>query len=254
MTTFQEFFLEYRKVTDPTIFTSNGKSMYTGASRKHLNTVRKEYKHKDPAVNQIVSGSTPTMIVAGNKLTSLLQQYGITFKAGVVKTLGNSGAQIQLSIGTNGQPQGKLIKKLTESTDMNNTKSGTTFYLHFMNPDAEMYNTDEVIAASLSAATMEVLSYYGEYPSSMVYTANEEVVIEENHDKSRTPYVLISTEKYDNMFAEKVLWNILASGECILADTWVDNEHDRVRRQKAKAEVLHGTNDEAGLGAAIDTL
>ena len=108
---YKDFLLEYRKTSDPSVFTTNGKSMSTGVDRKHLNTKRKEYNHKHPLVNQMTSGAATVVPLAGARLMSILQQYNITFAPGKTKTLGNSGAQVQMYTDVSGKPAGKMIRR-----------------------------------------------------------------------------------------------------------------------------------------------
>lgn len=118
MLTFKEYILEYTK--EENILTGqltgiksgkNGKNYNRVHMRKNPNTVRKEYNHKDPLVDNIVQGKSNNIPLAGPKLLNLLASYGIDFTNGETKTLGNSGVSVQMIEDEKGK-RGILTKKV----------------------------------------------------------------------------------------------------------------------------------------------
>ena len=102
MIAFKDFIFEYyhkdldaAKITNPRM--TNRKDPDRILSRVHQNTAKKTYKHKDPVVNNIVSGKAQVLKLSGQPLMTLLARYDITFSPGETKTLGNSAVEVEMS-------------------------------------------------------------------------------------------------------------------------------------------------------------
>lgn len=102
MIAFKDFIIEYyhkdldaAKITNPRM--TNSKDPDRILSRVHQNTAKKTYKHKDPVVNNIVSGKAQVLKLSGQPLMTLLARYDITFSPGETKTLGNSAVEVEMS-------------------------------------------------------------------------------------------------------------------------------------------------------------
>ena len=102
MIAFKDFIIEYyhkdldaAKITNPRM--TNRKDPDRILSRVHQNTAKKTYKHKDPVVNNIVSGKAQVLKLSGQPLMTLLARYDITFSPGETKTLGNSAVEVEMS-------------------------------------------------------------------------------------------------------------------------------------------------------------
>lgn len=75
---------------------TNGKVFDRVNNRKNVNTVRKDYDHKSPIVNSIAQGKANNIQMAGGPLLSLLKLYDTEYEPNTIKTLGNSGVEVQL--------------------------------------------------------------------------------------------------------------------------------------------------------------
>ena len=102
MIAFKDFIIEYyhkdldaAKITNPRM--TNSKDPDRILSRVHQNTAKKTYKHKDPVVDNIVSGKAQVLKLSGQPLMTLLARYDITFSPGETKTLGNSAVEVEMS-------------------------------------------------------------------------------------------------------------------------------------------------------------
>lgn len=109
MVTFKEYY-QGDKYNAALASPNNGKSMMRG-DRKHQNLVRKKYLHKCPQVDSIVNGNASQIRLQGQPLLNVLQSYDVDFSDGEVKTLGNSGVQVQMFSDKAGHPCGMLTKK-----------------------------------------------------------------------------------------------------------------------------------------------
>jgi hypothetical protein len=92
MRTFLEYF-QGDPIMNPRF--SNGKDPNRVADRKHVNTVKKEYKHKSSIVSDMVNGTKSTQIVQGAKLREILNNYSLSGEVGT-HGLGNSGVEITI--------------------------------------------------------------------------------------------------------------------------------------------------------------
>lgn len=108
MVSFKEYMLEYTKTKEGTLFSAskirtglNGKLFDTAGTRKHQNTVKKTYKHKDSDVDALTSGNGMSSSIGGQRLTNLLQKYNINFEPNTTKVLGNSKTQIKMYLDKN---------------------------------------------------------------------------------------------------------------------------------------------------------
>jgi hypothetical protein len=84
-------FLNIAKLKAP----NNGKSFDNAFNRKHANTIKKEYSHKHPIIDGIVTGKSNNVQLVGPRLMSILGLYGTQFEPGV-KTLGNSDVEVEM--------------------------------------------------------------------------------------------------------------------------------------------------------------
>ena len=75
----------------------NGKNVNrVGLSKKHLNTLPKQYKHKCPLVSNFINGSASQIMLMGQPLLNTLGVYDVGYKPGATKTLGNSGVEVHM--------------------------------------------------------------------------------------------------------------------------------------------------------------
>jgi hypothetical protein len=118
MISYKQFLVEYAKKKN--IFTrqltgiksgKNGKSFDRAHTRKHANTHKKQYNHKDPLISSIVRGKANNVMLAGKRLIKALSLYDIDFEPNSVKTLGNSGVKIKMYVDRNGNKRGILVRK-----------------------------------------------------------------------------------------------------------------------------------------------
>ena len=77
MIAFKDFIIEYyhkdldaAEITNPRM--TNGKDPNRILSRVHQNTAKKTYKHKDPVIDNIVSGKAQVLKLSGQPLMALL--------------------------------------------------------------------------------------------------------------------------------------------------------------------------------------
>ena len=117
MVNFKQFLLEYQTKEKSLFFGAskiragrNGKVSDRAHLRKHKNMFRKEYEHKSSLVDSVVNKGVLKIDLDNNQLNALLKNYNIIFEIGV-KTLGNSGAEIQMYRDNHGYPKGILRKK-----------------------------------------------------------------------------------------------------------------------------------------------
>lgn len=109
---------EYKKSSDTRIMTSlnsvtkDAKDPNRAHTRKHSNSVAKEYQHKNDIV-AAVKKSNGQRLLAGAPLNAFLDDNNMSFEDGKNKRVGNSNVEISMSIGVNG-PQG-LVRIYKES-------------------------------------------------------------------------------------------------------------------------------------------
>jgi len=82
-----------------------------GLSKKHLNTLPKQYNHKCPHVSNLVNGSAHQIKLMGQPLLNTLAQYNVDYKPGVTNGLGNSGVEVEMFEDEEGNQCGMLKKK-----------------------------------------------------------------------------------------------------------------------------------------------
>lgn len=118
MRTFKEYLIEYAdrdnapsKGIADLKSGGNGKSWNRINSRKNTNTIPKGDSHKSQHVNNIVSGKTSSISLAGNVLLNTLAEYGVEFEEGATKTLGNSNVAVSMFVDNNGNKSGVLKRK-----------------------------------------------------------------------------------------------------------------------------------------------
>lgn len=104
MIAFKDFIIEYyhkdldvAQITNPRMTNSNGKSYERAHMRKNQNTVNKTYKHKDPVIDNIITGKAQVLKLSGQPLMALLAKYDVTFSPGETKVLGNSAVEVEMS-------------------------------------------------------------------------------------------------------------------------------------------------------------
>lgn len=113
MVPFKQYILEYAKFGDNLTKLksgTNGKNYDNAFNRKHVNTVKKEYKHKHPLIDSVVKGISNNIPLKGQPLAALLNTYQTDFVPGV-KTLGNSGVEVEMYEDEEGTPCGILRNK-----------------------------------------------------------------------------------------------------------------------------------------------
>ena len=82
-----------------------------GMSKKHLNTVPKQYSHDCPHVRNLVNGGAHQIKLMGLPLHNALDTYQVDFSPGITKTLGNSGVEVQMFEDEEGNECGMLKKR-----------------------------------------------------------------------------------------------------------------------------------------------
>ena len=117
MVSFKEYILEYAskqqnlyfgptKLKAKTKIGFNGKDPDNVYKRKHANTQAKEFQHKNPIIHSISKGIANNIALRGKRLLGLLTMYGIDFKPGDTKVIGNSNVEVDMSIDPNGHQVG----------------------------------------------------------------------------------------------------------------------------------------------------
>jgi len=82
-----------------------------GPTKKHLNTVPKQYQHKCPHVAKLVRNGGGQILLAGQPLLNTLGMYDVQYAPGQVKGLGNSGVHVKMYEDEEGNQCGMLEKK-----------------------------------------------------------------------------------------------------------------------------------------------
>jgi hypothetical protein len=67
-----------------------------GLSKKHLNTIPKQYNHECPHVNNLINGAAHQIKLMGAPLFNALKIYDVDYVTGQTKGLGNSGVQVKM--------------------------------------------------------------------------------------------------------------------------------------------------------------
>ena len=67
-----------------------------GLTKKHLNTLPKQYNHQCPHVNNLMNGSASQIKLMGQPLMNTLAVYKVDYKPGTIKTLGNSNVEVEM--------------------------------------------------------------------------------------------------------------------------------------------------------------
>ena len=109
MITFKEYY-QGDKYSAALASPNNGKSMMRG-DRKHQNLVKKKYLHKSAHVDNLLNGGASDIKLQGQPLLNTLSQYGVDFKPGETKTLGNSRVHVRMFKDVHGNQCGILTKK-----------------------------------------------------------------------------------------------------------------------------------------------
>ena len=113
MLTFKQYLLEYQLkrniLNNVTKMKAgeNGKDRNRAHMRKHSNTDVKKYHYSDSSVDRIMNGSIKAITLSKEKLAQVLAEYGVEFKPGTVKGLGNSGVEVEMFANRTG----RLIRK-----------------------------------------------------------------------------------------------------------------------------------------------
>lgn len=92
-------FLEYFKgdsIINPRMM--NGKDPNRVSSRKNVSTLKKDYKHKHPLLDSIVSGKANNVKVVGQPFLNILTKYDIEFIPNDTKVLGNSDVEVDMKL------------------------------------------------------------------------------------------------------------------------------------------------------------
>ena len=110
MITFKEYY-QGDKYNAALASPNNGKSMMRGDSRVKQNLVKKNYLHKSPHVDNLLNGGATDIKLQGQPLLNTLSQYGVDFKPGETKTLGNSRVYVKMFKDAHGTQCGILTKK-----------------------------------------------------------------------------------------------------------------------------------------------
>jgi len=117
MVNFKQFLLEYQTKEKSLFFGAskvragrNGKVSDRSHLRKHKNLFRKEYEHKSSLVDSVVNKGVLKIDLDEDQFNALLKNYNIIPEIGV-KTLGNSGAEIEMYKDNRGHLNGTLRKK-----------------------------------------------------------------------------------------------------------------------------------------------
>ena len=82
-----------------------------GPTKKHLNTVPKQYQHECPHVNNLLKQGSGQILLMGQPLLKTLNTYGVDYAPGQVKGLGNSGVHVKMYEDEEGNQCGRLEKK-----------------------------------------------------------------------------------------------------------------------------------------------
>jgi len=110
--TFKTFFEYYQGDPIMNVHMKNGKNVNrVGLSKKHLNTLPKQYSHDCPHVRNLINGSASQIKLMGQPLFNSLKVYQVDYAPGVTKGLGNSGAEVQMFDDEDGNQCGMLRKK-----------------------------------------------------------------------------------------------------------------------------------------------
>lgn len=97
MENFKTFFEYYQGDPIMNPHMKNGKNVNrVGLTKKHLNTLPKQYNHQCPHVKNLVNGSANQIKLMGQPLLNTLGMYEVDFKPGTVKGLGNSGVEVTM--------------------------------------------------------------------------------------------------------------------------------------------------------------
>ena len=97
MENFKTFFEYYQGNPIMNPHMKNGKNVNrVGLTKKHLNTLPKQYNHQCPHVNNLINGSANQIKLMGQPLLNTLGMYEVDFKPGAVKRLGNSGVEVAM--------------------------------------------------------------------------------------------------------------------------------------------------------------
>jgi hypothetical protein len=82
-----------------------------GPTKKHLNTIPKEYQHECPHVRNLSKQGSGQILLMGQPLFNTLNTYGVDYAPGQVKGLGNSGVHVKMYEDEEGNQCGRLEKK-----------------------------------------------------------------------------------------------------------------------------------------------
>lgn len=107
MLTFLEYF-KGNEILNPN-FTNGKKADRAFGNRQNVNTKPKEYKHKDTVVDNATH--TP-QLYKGLRLQQLLQQYNTDFTPNTSKVLGNSNVEVEMFEDEEGQPCGRVKRRV----------------------------------------------------------------------------------------------------------------------------------------------
>lgn len=117
MINFKEYLIEYATKQNSQFLNittlkapNNGKSFGNVFSRKHANTIKKEYNHKHPIIDGICTGKSNNVQLKGPRLISILSLYDTAFEPGI-KTLGNSDVEVEMFEDEEGMQVGILRNK-----------------------------------------------------------------------------------------------------------------------------------------------
>ena len=109
---FKAFFEYYQGDPIMNVHMKNGKNVNrVGATKKHLNTLPKQYRHACPHVKNLINGSATQIKLAGQPLFNSLKAYQVDYAPGVTKGLGNSGVEVEMYEDEEGNQCGMLRKK-----------------------------------------------------------------------------------------------------------------------------------------------
>ena len=82
-----------------------------GLTKKHLNTVPKNYSHDCPHVRNLINGGAHQIKLMGAPLHDTLNVYQVDYAPGVTKTLGNSKVEVEMFEDEEGNHCGMLKKR-----------------------------------------------------------------------------------------------------------------------------------------------
>ena len=82
-----------------------------GLNKKHLNTVPKQYNHECPHVRNLLNGGAHQIKLMGAPLHDTLNVYQVDYAPGAIKSLGNSGVQVDMFEDEEGNHCGMLKRK-----------------------------------------------------------------------------------------------------------------------------------------------